>query len=82
MKGWNKVPFGDLLIDSKDGEWGDGAPGVGFVAADMIRGTDFAELNNPSKSFPRRYVNERHAVRKRLQAGDIIFEMAGGTVLI
>ena len=46
MKGWNKVPFGDLLIDSKDGEWGDGAPGVGFVAADMIRGTDFAELNN------------------------------------
>ncbi|MES1978801.1 MAG: restriction endonuclease subunit S [Pseudomonadota bacterium] len=79
MKGWNKVPFGDLLIDSKDGEWGEGAPGVGLIAADMIRGTDFADLNSPSKSFPRRYVNERHAVRKRLQVGDIIFEMAGGT---
>lgn len=79
MKGWNKVPFGDLLIDSKDGEWGEGAPGVGLVAADMIRGTDFAELNSPLKSLPRRYVHERHAVRKRLQVGDIVFEMAGGT---
>jgi type I restriction enzyme, S subunit len=75
----SKVPFGDLLLDSKDGEWGEGAPGVGLVAADMIRGTDFAELNSPSKVLPRRYVNERHAARKRLQVGDIVFEMAGGT---
>lgn len=75
----NKVPFGDLLLDSKDGEWGEGAPGVGLLAADMIRGTDFAELNSSSKVLPRRYVNERHVARKRLQVGDIVFEMAGGT---
>jgi type I restriction enzyme, S subunit len=75
----DKVPFGDLLLDSKDGEWGEGAPGVGLVAADMIRGTDFAELNSPAKVLPRRYVNEKHAMRKRLQVGDIVFEMAGGT---
>ena len=79
MSGWNKVPFGDLLIDSKDGEWGEGAPGVGLLAADMIRGTDFAELNSPAKELPRRYVIERHVARKRLQIGDIVFEMAGGT---
>lgn len=79
MSARDKVPFGDLLLDSKDGEWGEGAPGVGLVAADMIRGTDFAELNSPAKVLPRRYVNEKHAARKRLQLGDIVFEMAGGT---
>ncbi|MDT7518994.1 restriction endonuclease subunit S [Rhodoferax sp. TBRC 17660] len=79
MTARDKVPFGDLLLDSKDGEWGEGAPGVGLVAADMIRGTDFAELNSPAKVLPRRYVNEKHAMRKRLQVGDIVFEMAGGT---
>ena len=79
MNRWSKVPFGDLLLDSKDGEWGEGAPGVGLLAADMIRGTDFAELNSPAKDLPRRYVAERHVTRKRLQVGDIVFEMAGGT---
>nr|WP_295775573.1 restriction endonuclease subunit S [Rhodoferax sp.] len=79
MSARGKVPFGDLLLDSKDGEWGEGAPGVGLVAADMIRGTDFAELNSSAKVLPRRYVNEKHAARKRLQLGDIVFEMAGGT---
>lgn len=79
MSARNKVPFGDLLLDSKDGEWGEGAPGVGLLASDMIRGTDFAELNSSSKVLPRRYVNERHVARKRLQVGDIVFEMAGGT---
>lgn len=79
MSARTKVPFGDLLLDSKDGEWGAGAPGVGLLASDMIRGTDFAELNSPAKELPRRYVNERHVTRKRLQVGDIVFEMAGGT---
>lgn len=79
MSARNKVPFGDLLLDSKDGEWGEGTPGVGLLATDMIRGTDFAELNSTSKVLPRRYVNERHVARKRLQVGDIVFEMAGGT---
>ena len=79
MSARDKVPFGELLLDSKDGEWGEGAPGVGLVAADMIRGTDFAELNSPTKVLPRRYVSDKHAARKRLQVGDIVFEMAGGT---
>lgn len=79
MSARNKVPFGNLLLDSKDGEWGEGAPGVGLLASDMIRGTDFAELNISSKVLPRRYVIERHVARKKLQVGDSVFEMAGGT---
>ncbi|MEI6175807.1 MAG: restriction endonuclease subunit S [Verrucomicrobiota bacterium] len=79
MKLWKKIPFESLLVDSKDGEWGEGSPAVGLVESLIIRGTDFAGLNNPATEFPRRWVKEHIADRKRLQPGDLILETAGGT---
>ncbi len=79
MSDWKVTPFAKLLVDSKDGEWGDGEEAVGLREALVIRGTDFADLDNPSAEFPRRWIKGHIAERKRLQAGDIILETAGGT---
>jgi hypothetical protein len=66
-------------LDSKDGEWGEGGEAVGLREATIIRGTDFSELDNPRAEFPRRWIKDHLAERKRLQPGDIILETAGGT---
>lgn len=79
MSEWNKTPFSELLIDSKDGEWGDGEETVGSRESIIIRGTDFVDLDNPVAEFPRRWIKNHIADRKRLQAGDLILETAGGT---
>src|SRR6266545_4837634 len=79
MNDWNKTPFAELLVDSKDGEWGDGEATVGSRESIIIRGTDFADLDNPAAEFPRRWIKSHIADRKRLQPSDIILETAGGT---
>ena len=68
-----------LLADSKDGEWGDGVQTVGSREAIIIRGTDFGDLDDPTTDFPRRWIKNHIADRKRLQPGDLILETAGGT---
>ncbi|MBI3805910.1 MAG: restriction endonuclease subunit S [Nitrospirae bacterium] len=79
MSNWNNTPFAKLLVDSKDGEWGDGEETVGSRESIIIRGTDFADLDNPAVDFPKRWIKNHIADRKCLQPGDIILETAGGT---
>jgi type I restriction enzyme, S subunit len=79
MSGWKEIPFEDLLVDSKDGEWGLGTEAISYQLAEVIRGTDFADLYNPAKELPRRWIKEHLIERKRLFPGDIILETAGGT---
>lgn len=79
MSEWSKTAFTQLLVDSKDGEWGDGEETVGSRESIIIRGTDFADLNNPAAQFPRRWIKNHIVDRKRLQPGDLILETAGGT---
>jgi type I restriction enzyme, S subunit len=79
MSDRNKTPFAELLVDSKDGEWGQGEETVGSRESIIIRGTDFANLDNPAADLPRRWIKNHITDRKRLQPGDIILETAGGT---
>lgn len=76
---WAEIPFEQLLADSKDGEWGQGGPNVGLEQCLVIRGTDYAELDNPTKDFPTRWIKSKIIERKRLYPGDILLETAGGT---
>ena len=70
----------DLLLDSKDGEWGGGEPTDDSVEMLAIRGTDFDEVRLGSVAgVPLRYIPSRIAVRKTLQPLDIVFETAGGS---
>lgn len=69
-----------LLIDTRDGEWGKGEPAEGRVEMRVIRGTDFGAVREGQVgAVPVRYLEHRHAVRKRLQPWDIVFETAGGS---
>ena len=79
MDAWKDIPFEEILIESKDGEWGQGQEAVGHRRAIVIRGTDFAEIDNPTKQFPERWIKDNLVERKRLQPGDVLLETAGGT---
>jgi type I restriction enzyme, S subunit len=79
MTTWTTTPFSQLLVDTKDGEWGEDEQSGGLREALIVRGTDFANLDEPDVEFPRRWVKEHIVERKRLQPDDIILETAGGT---
>ncbi len=68
----------DLLIASKDGDWGpEGPPGV---PTRIIRGTDFPNVRLGRVSdVPLRYLPEDSLNRRILQPGDILIETAGGS---
>lgn len=74
-----KTLFADILAESKDGEWGKGEAEFGLEQVLIIRGTDFKKLHNPNADFPLRWVKSDLVKRKRLVAGDLILETAGGT---
>lgn len=76
----SKTTLRALLQDSRDGEWGKGEPGLGRRMMSVIRGTDFPAVRvGDLEGIPRRYLEERHATRKRVQPWDILIETAGGS---
>lgn len=79
MTRWQETPFADILVDSKDGEWGQGEETVGHQLTEVIRGTDFHNLNNPTKELPKRWIKNHIVERKKLQPRDVLLETAGGT---
>ena len=65
---------------TKDGEWGKGEPFYSSVEMAVIRGTDFEDARvGFLDGVPSRYIPEHIAIRKRLQAFDILIETAGGS---
>jgi type I restriction enzyme, S subunit len=73
------VLFSDLLIETRDGEWGEGQENPGHILCDVIRGTDFSDLHSPQIQLPQRWIPEHLVDRKALAPGDIVLETAGGT---
>jgi type I restriction enzyme S subunit len=70
----------DLLITTKDGDWGKGTTAEGFVPYRVIRGTDFPSVRiGDTSSVPIRYLGESTAHRRTLAADDILLETAGGS---
>ena len=70
----------DLLLDSRDGEWGKGEHFENSVEMAVIRGTDFDAVRVGSlERVPVRHLATRHAARKALRNWDIIIETAGGS---
>ena len=72
MSEWVETPFADLLVETKDGEWGEGAEAVGHQLCEVIRGTDFAEVHSERKALPLRWIPDNLVERKRLRVGDIL----------
>lgn len=70
----------DLLLDTRDGDWGDEVSTPGHMPYRVIRGTDFSAARYGNLSnVPIRYISESSRNRRTLQKNDIIIETAGGS---
>lgn len=70
----------DLLITTKDGDWGKGEPAEGHTPVHVIRGTDFYDARlGKVDDVPLRYLSEATLHRRILLADDILIETAGGS---
>jgi type I restriction enzyme S subunit len=69
-----------LIMESRDGEWGQSDSFPNSVEMAVIRGTDFERVRLGSlDGVPVRYVSRHIAERKMLRSYDIVIETAGGT---
>lgn len=70
----------DVLVDTKDGDWGRGEPTEGHSPYLVIRGTDFSSVMEGDWSrVPVRYLPDRTVHRRTLEVDDILIETAGGS---
>ena len=80
MKALETVTLKSILVESKDGEWGQGEPSEDTQEMVVIRGTDFNSVRvGALDKIPIRHVKRRIAERKTLTPHDIIIETAGGS---
>jgi type I restriction enzyme, S subunit len=77
---WSEQLLRDLLVTTKDGDWGKENPEEGLVPYHIIRGTDFPDVRvGDLSSVPLRYLSEHTVQRRTLEPDDILIETAGGT---
>jgi len=70
----------DLLVATKDGDWGSDKAGDHLVPYRVIRGTDFPSARiGRTTEIPLRYLDSNSVQRRTLQPEDIIIETAGGS---
>jgi len=80
-KGWRLVPFGQLLSHTIGGDWGSESPDdKNSTKVAIIRGTDMPDLQSGAMSrVPIRYTNSKKLATRKLEVGDIILEVSGGS---
>jgi type I restriction enzyme S subunit len=70
----------DLLLITRDGDWGQDVPKDGFLPYRVIRGGDFPGVRlGDATSVPRCYLASNTVSRRTLVPDDILIETAGGT---
>jgi type I restriction enzyme S subunit len=80
-KGWSLVPFGQLLSHTIGGDWGsDVADEKNDTRVAIIRGTDIPDLQtNASSRVPVRYTSQKKLAGRKLEDGDLLLEVSGGS---
>lgn len=80
-RGWRRVPFGELLSHTIGGDWGNDTPDEkNDTKVAIIRGTDIPDLQNGADGrVPIRYTSEKKLGTRKLQDGDIVLEVSGGS---
>ena len=80
-EGWETKNLESLIVDHIGGGWGKGEPeGRYSDPAWVIRGTDIPDARRCKvEDVPRRFHANSNLHSRRLQAGDIIFEVSGGS---
>ena len=75
-----EMPIGCAVTYAIGGGWGKEEPRPGTVPTRVIRGTDFKNIEaGLDEDVPRRYETRKSVDRRRLEPGDIILEISGGS---
>jgi type I restriction enzyme S subunit len=80
-EGWRLAPFGQLLCHTIGGDWGSDTPDEKNDArVAIIRGTDIPDLQSSASSrVPVRYTSQKKLATRKLEDGDIVLEVSGGS---
>jgi len=80
-EGWSHVPFGKLLTSTIGGDWGKEAKDQQHTeGVSVIRGTDLSTIRSGFRDkVPFRFVKKSKLEKRRLQHGDIVIEVSGGS---
>lgn len=80
-QGWEVKPFGELLIKTIGGDWGKEVPDEKHTAkVKILRGTDLPNVYAGSDDkVPTRYVDPKKLATRKLESGDIVIEVSGGS---
>ncbi len=80
-RGWRLVPFGQLLCHTIGGDWGSDTPDdKNDARVAIIRGTDIPDLQSGANSrVPIRYTSQKKLATRKLEDGDIVLEVSGGS---
>ena len=80
-EGWSKVQLQELIDFDIGGGWGEEAQSAtSEIPAYVIRGTDFEDIINGNFTLlPFRYHKKSNYESRKLQGGDIVFEVSGGS---
>ena len=80
-KGWKVETLDSLVAFALGGDWGsDSATADSPILALCIRGADIPDLQAGGiGKMPRRYLKKSSLEKRRLQAGDLVIEVSGGS---
>ncbi|MGD8173928.1 restriction endonuclease subunit S [Vibrio sp. TRT 21S02] len=80
-EGWKLVPVGELLDKTIGGDWGKEEPDEKHTEeVRIVRGTDIPKLHGGAiESVPVRYVESKKLKTRKLERGDIVIEVSGGS---
>ena len=78
---WSTGTFRELIQSTLNGDWGKEAPtGNNTEKVYCIRGADIPEVKAGNKGkMPTRYILPKNLANKKLEAGDIVVEISGGS---
>lgn len=79
--GWEAKKFGQLLSHTIGGDWGIEEPDEKHTEeVKILRGTDLPEVHlGKDGKVPKRYVERKKLISRKLEAGDIVIEVSGGS---
>ena len=78
---WLNGKLSEFIVSMKNGDWGKESPvGESSHQVYCVRGADIPEVNvgNQGK-MPTRYILSKNYTKKRLQGGDLVVEISGGS---
>lgn len=80
-EGWSNKPIGSLISNAIGGDWGkESRDELHEVQTTIIRGTDFENVVSANlDKIPIRFIKNSNFQKRRLEDGDIVFEISGGT---